>query len=154
MPTRIWWWQRLHPVVRAVLAAAYFGGAGVAFVLALTPGSGAAPTPSAEAPAPRAELLEADPGDRPVPPEEGAEPVAAPTGRELFVAECADCHGFVLEGDTGPALGRGSEAVEDSDARLLRRIREGEDEMPSFSAVLTEDEMELIVAFIREEQAG
>lgn len=79
------------------------------------------------------------------------QPLAAEglSGRETFLL---GCHGANLEGtDNGPTLGRGSEAAEDSDARLIRQIRDGGDEMPRFGTVLTENQMKLIVDYLPEE---
>jgi mono/diheme cytochrome c family protein len=77
-------------------------------------------------------------------------------GRDLFVMACARCHGPDLEGIEGvaPAIGRRSDAAEESDAWIARRISEGEDEMPRFGRVLTPEQIELIVAYLREVQGG
>lgn len=83
------------------------------------------------------------------------QPLAAEglSGREIFLVGCSRCHGTSLEGtDDGPELGPGSEAAEDSDARLIRQIRDGGDEMPRFGTVLTEEQMQTIVDYLREEQ--
>ncbi|MDH3729790.1 MAG: cytochrome c [Acidimicrobiia bacterium] len=72
------------------------------------------------------------------------------TGQEIFLLGCARCHGVDLEGtDDGPALGPGSEAVEESDARLTKRIREGKDEMPRFGGSLNDEQIMLIVDYLR-----
>src|SRR3972149_6555837 len=48
---------------------------------------------------------------------------SALSGRDLFNMACSRCHGTDLAGVEGvaPALGPGSESVEDSDARLERQ---------------------------------
>ena len=76
------------------------------------------------------------------------------SGRDLFVMACSRCHGADLSGVEGvaPRLGPGSDAAEESDARLASRIREGEDEMPRFGAVLTPEQIDQIVAYLREVQ--
>lgn len=77
------------------------------------------------------------------------------TGSELFIMGCSYCHGLDLEGsELAPDLGPGSEAEEESDRRLVRRITEGEDEMPSFGNILTEDQIQLLVDYIRKAQEG
>jgi len=77
------------------------------------------------------------------------------TGRDLYTMGCSFCHGLDLAGtDIAPALGPGSDAEEESDSRLARRIREGEDEMPAFGNILTDDQIQLLVDYIRSEQAG
>ena len=85
------------------------------------------------------------------------QPLAAEglSGRDIFILGCARCHGTDLEGsDDAPALGRGSDAAEETDARLIRRIRDGKDEMPRFGTVLTEEQMQTIVDYLREAQSG
>lgn len=84
------------------------------------------------------------------------QPLAAEglSGRETFLLGCSRCHGTDLAGtDDGPDLGPGSEAAEDSDTRLIRQIRDGGDEMPRFGTILTEDQMQAIVDYLREEQS-
>ena len=77
------------------------------------------------------------------------------SGRDLFTMGCAYCHGADARGtDIAPDLGPGSEAEEDSDSRLAKRITEGKDEMPSFGNILTEEQIQLLVGYIREVQAG
>ncbi|MEA1902483.1 MAG: c-type cytochrome [Actinomycetota bacterium] len=77
------------------------------------------------------------------------------TGSELFIMGCAYCHGPNLEGtELAPDLGPGSEAEEESDSRLAKRITEGEDEMPSYGNILSEEQIELLVGYIREVQEG
>jgi mono/diheme cytochrome c family protein len=76
------------------------------------------------------------------------------TGRDIFVLGCSRCHGLQLEGGEGiPALGVGTEAAEDSDARIAKRIREGEDEMPAFGGTLGEEQIQMLIAYLREAQA-
>ena len=78
------------------------------------------------------------------------------TGRDLYTMACSRCHGLDLGGieDVGPSLDGRSDAAEDSDSRLGKRIREGEEEMPRFGTVLTDAQIDLIVAYLREAQAG
>ncbi len=75
------------------------------------------------------------------------------SGNELFNLACATCHGLDLSGAEGiPALGARSDASEETDARLIARIREGKDAMPSFAGSLTDAQMQLIVDYLREVQ--
>jgi len=78
------------------------------------------------------------------------------TGRDLYNMGCARCHGVDLDGieDVAPELGRGSEAAEESDGFLAKRIREGEDEMPRFGNVLTTEQIDMLVDYLREHQGG
>jgi mono/diheme cytochrome c family protein len=77
-------------------------------------------------------------------------------GRDLFVMACARCHGPELDGVEGvaPAIGRRSDAAEESDAWITARIRDGEDEMPRFGRILTPEQIDLIVGYLREVQGG
>ncbi len=77
------------------------------------------------------------------------------SGRDLFTMACSSCHGLDLAGtDIAPDLGPGSEAEEESDGRLTKRIIEGKDEMPAFGNILTDEQIQLLVGYIREVQDG
>ncbi len=75
------------------------------------------------------------------------------TGRDIYLLGCARCHGVNLEGtDDGPDLGAGSDAEEESDGRLAKRISEGGDGMPRFSGTLGDEQIELLIEYIRSVQ--
>ena len=78
------------------------------------------------------------------------------SGRDLFNMACSRCHGTDLSGvdDVAPALGPGSESVEDSHHRLMTQIADGGDEMPRFGGVLTPEQIEMVVAYLRQVQSG
>ena len=144
MAARGWWWQRIHPVPRVLLAAAYFGGAVIVFVLAITPGLGDAP-PEQE------NVAAAQPPESTLP--TSTLPAEPPTAAELFATNCASCHGSGLEGGAGPALGRGSDAADEIDRRIRLRINDGRNDMPGFADKLSEEEVELLLGFLREQQS-
>ena len=75
-------------------------------------------------------------------------------GGELYAIGCSFCHGIDLEGNVGPPLGAGSDAAFSDDAFLEERIREGIGEMPAFGRVFTDDQIESIIDFLREEQGA
>ena len=148
LPPRGWWWHRLHPAQRAALAILYYGGfiAIVAVLLSLEiddyqPSSAAT---SGEQTADSAVTDEQSPAEN--------QPSPVLTGSELYDNECAQCHGPKLEGAVGPALGRGSEAAEETDKRLLSRIVDGRREMPAFSQTLDAAEIQLVFDFLRDQQ--
>ncbi len=77
------------------------------------------------------------------------------SGRDLYTMGCAYCHGLGLEGtEIAPDLGPGSDAAEESDGRLARQIEEGEDEMPAFGNILTDEQIQRIIEYLRDVQAG
>lgn len=77
------------------------------------------------------------------------------SGRDLYTMGCSYCHGLDLAGtDIAPDLGPGSEAEEESDTRLAKRIIEGKDEMPAFGNILTDEQVELLVGYLREVQGN
>ena len=77
------------------------------------------------------------------------------TGRDIYILGCSRCHGVNLEGvEDFPGLGPGSDAVEESDSRLARRIREGKDEMPSFGGTLGDEQIQLLIDYMRLVQSG
>ena len=129
MSSRGWWWQRYHPVLRVIVATAYFGAAIALFVFAISPGFR---TES------RASTI--------------SELSAPLTGPAIFEKQCASGQGSTLEGGTGPRLGPGSEADDETDKRLLSRIEDGRKAMPEFSSKLSDSEIQLVFDFIREQQ--
>ena len=77
------------------------------------------------------------------------------SGPELYAVACAACHGDDLSGtEDFPSLGRGSDASEETDERLERRIVEGQGVMPAFGDRLSDEQVASLVAYIREVQAG
>lgn len=98
---------------------------------------------------------EPPPGD-----EEGAaadEPVAF-DAVAAFANSCASCHGPDMRGTTGPPaappLGPTSHSLTEPDEHLIEAIAFGRDEMPAFVDELTTEEIEEIVRYIRQVQAG
>lgn len=79
----------------------------------------------------------------------------ADTARELYARNCATCHGLVGEGKQVGTLRvpplREGRAVEDPDARLLSQIHDGGNGMPPFKFTLTDDEIQDLLRFVREE---
>ncbi len=75
------------------------------------------------------------------------------TGEEIYLQLCSNCHGDDLGGSTvGPAIGPGSNAVNQPDAFLEMTILDGRGSMPSFQTSLDSDQVDLLVAYIRMEQ--
>lgn len=75
--------------------------------------------------------------------------------RELYARNCAVCHGLDGEGKqvgtlNVPALREGR-AAQDPDARLLSQIHDGGNGMPPFKFTLTDDEIQDLLRFVREE---
>ena len=75
--------------------------------------------------------------------------------RELYARNCAACHGPEGEGKQVGTLRvpplREGRAVEDPDARLLSQIHDGGNGMPPFKFTLTDDEIQNLLRFVREE---
>jgi len=67
-------------------------------------------------------------------------------GYDLFMLNCAHCHGNDARGDEGPDL----HGVTRSDARIASLIKNGvKGEMPKFGAKLSDTEVRSLIAFIR-----
>lgn len=81
-------------------------------------------------------------------------PEADATGQEIFAQVCARCHSADLSGGVGPSLGPGSNAAAQSDEFLVTTITEGRGRMPSFQETLTAEQIERVVGYLREQQAG
>jgi mono/diheme cytochrome c family protein len=67
-------------------------------------------------------------------------------GRDLFLLNCAHCHGADARGDEGPDLHRENK----SDTRMAALIREGiPGEMPRFSSKLSNIDVQALITYIR-----
>jgi mono/diheme cytochrome c family protein len=70
----------------------------------------------------------------------------ANAGYQLFMFNCAHCHGTDARGDEGPDL----HGLTKSDQRITAVIQNGiKGEMPKFSAKLKDSDTQALVAFIR-----
>lgn len=76
------------------------------------------------------------------------------TGAQIYLQVCARCHGNELGGRVGPALGAGSPTAERPDDYVIDVIADGRGSMPGFSSTLSAAQIDRLVAFLREEQAG
>jgi mono/diheme cytochrome c family protein len=81
-------------------------------------------------------------------------PATDATGEEIFTQLCVRCHGADLQGVVGPALGPGSELAGETDDFIAFTIIHGRGRMPSFASTLSEDQVDRVVAYIREVQRG
>ncbi len=81
-------------------------------------------------------------------------PAEDATGEEIYLQLCANCHGEGMEGGLGPALGAGSNAAQQPDGYLVATITEGRGRMPSFAMTLSDDQVDRLVAYIRQVQDG
>jgi mono/diheme cytochrome c family protein/thioredoxin-like negative regulator of GroEL len=81
-------------------------------------------------------------------PADASRVLAADPGRELFVANCSACHGPDGGGGTGPRLLGNSRAA--NTANVSNLIRFGRGMMPAFNALLTPDEIELLIDYVSE----
>src|SRR5215471_14170647 len=67
-------------------------------------------------------------------------------GYELFMMNCAHCHGNDARGDEGPDL----HGLTKSDARISSLIKNGiKGEMPKFGGKLTDADVQALIAFLR-----
>ncbi|MDB6059578.1 MAG: cytochrome c oxidase, cbb3-type subunit [Verrucomicrobiales bacterium] len=67
-------------------------------------------------------------------------------GYELFLRNCAHCHGDDARGDEGPDL----HAVAKSDARIASLIKNGvKGEMPKFGSKLDDEDVKSLAVFLR-----
>ena len=76
------------------------------------------------------------------------DPSQVEAGAAVFEANCSSCHG--AEGEGSP-VGRvlTGVAAENERARHIMSVTEGRSTMPAFGAVLSADEIESVVSFVR-----
>lgn len=72
-------------------------------------------------------------------------------GEELYkMLNCYGCHGLKGGGGMGPSLTDAEWKVGDgSDEHLLRQVKEGRGNMPSYEGVIDEDQAWKIISFVR-----
>lgn len=70
-------------------------------------------------------------------------------GRELFLQQCAQCHGAEAEGGMGPNLTRGQFQYGESDAALARTITEGVAGTAMQPRDLPSEDVQHLIAFLR-----
>lgn len=76
-------------------------------------------------------------------------------GQAIYAQLCASCHSRDLSGGVGPPLGSGSNAAGLSDDVLAATIADGRgSRMPSFARTLSAEQIERLVAYLRERQSG
>ena len=73
-------------------------------------------------------------------------------GSQVFEEICAACHGKDLAGGIGPALGSGSEAAQMTDEFYRFTIIHGLGRMPSFKSTLTDEQIDRVIHYIRQQQ--
>lgn len=72
-------------------------------------------------------------------------------GRDVWQARCATCHGPDGGGGTGPRLNEGRVLDRYPDpADQATIIENGKGNMPSFSSVLTEEQIDAVIRYTRE----
>jgi Cytochrome c. len=89
-------------------------------------------------------------------------PDLAAQGRTVYEAQCVSCHGDRLQGQAGwqmqtvsgspklaPPLDATGHGWQHSDEQLAEVIRNGSDPMPSFAAVLAEQDIQAVIAYFK-----
>ncbi len=69
-----------------------------------------------------------------------------PAGAELYSQQCAGCHAADGSGGVGPSL----QTAALSNEELLALVSDGAGSMPGFAATLTDDEIQALIAYVRE----
>ena len=75
-------------------------------------------------------------------------------GEDLFKTSCAHCHGSDLAGGVGPPLGAGSNAASLTDEQIAGVISIGPGAMPSFSGRLSDEQIDSLIYYLREQQGS
>jgi cytochrome c551 len=76
----------------------------------------------------------------------------ANAGSAIFAGRCASCHASDGSGGFGPALGNGVAVGTFPDvADQIAVVKNGRGSMPSFAGSLTDEQIDAVVAFTRDE---
>ena len=72
-------------------------------------------------------------------------------GEELYQLACSRCHGVDRTGveDLGLDIGETSYTLDESDEWIADRINNGRNEMPRFGRVLTDEQVNMLIAYLR-----
>ena len=81
-----------------------------------------------------------------------ADPAAQSLGREVFLRNCAGCHGADGTGGVGPDLTTLPAAADE--AAVVKQVTNGGQIMPSFSGTLSSQQIEDVAAYVSKELAG
>jgi cytochrome c55X len=75
------------------------------------------------------------------------------SGEDLFSRNCGGCHGYDLDGGSGPSLFADTLLSKRTDAMLLYTIQNGRPgtRMPPWKALLTDAQIGAIIAYARRE---
>jgi len=78
------------------------------------------------------------------------------SGKDLFISNCARCHGDTGEGGKGPNLTTEKKQAKwkESDEKLVKKITNGGFGMPKFGKRLKPEEIKAIAAYVRSLKAG
>jgi cytochrome c553 len=76
-------------------------------------------------------------------------------GVEVYILNCAPCHGDNMEGNIGPALKDNSFVADSDETALIQAIADGREEngMPAFKDQLSEQEIQDAVALMKNPSA-
>ena len=75
------------------------------------------------------------------------------SGQEIYEISCSRCHGDDLGGTRlAPGLGPESELVDKDDAYATQTITRGRGSMPSFERALSDEQIQSVLGFIRDQQ--
>jgi mono/diheme cytochrome c family protein len=74
-------------------------------------------------------------------------------GMAMYGQHCGSCHGADLEGGIGPALGPEGHAAHHADEELISIVASGKNGMPAFGDILSHDQINAIIVYMREIQA-
>jgi len=74
------------------------------------------------------------------------------SGQEIYEQLCARCHGDDLSGGVGPDIGPASYSAGETAEYLRFTIVNGRGRMPSFSTTLEDEQVDRLVAYLREVQ--
>ena len=81
----------------------------------------------------------------------GSAGAAKPAGASIFESNCATCHAPDGSGGQGPAIGDGKAKAKYTETEMVELVTNGKDAMPAWKGTLSAEEIDDVVAYVRDD---
>ena len=76
---------------------------------------------------------------------------SGPPGASIYASNCATCHAADGSGGQGPAIGDGKAKAAYTEAEMVDLVTEGKNAMPSWKGTLSAEQIDQVVAYVRDD---